>query len=347
VQSLEPVVYLWGKSVYMEQSNHNASAIVADIGGTFARLCRVNLDNLKRDKTEIYPCAEFSSLESVLIHYRQQHSLQAIHQMAIAIACPVLDDLVSMTNCKWQFSIRKLKQQLSLSELLVVNDFSAIAMCIPQLKMQDIWQVGEGQSQRNETRVVVGPGTGLGVAYLKQVEHVYKACGGAGGHTRWAASTEQEWFIYNYLTKLYGHVSHERLLSGYGLENLYQAIALFQGHNVPALKAAEIIPLALSNENPIALATVMQFLVSLGVFAGDLALSFSAFGGVYIAGGIMPRLLPLLNSSDFRRSFEEKGRFKEFNARIPTYVITAEQPGLIGAAVYLQQSVRGEIDAVF
>lgn len=321
-------------------------AIVADIGGTFARFSRVNLVDLHMDKIEIYPCAEFTSFESVLITYQTQHSLQNLKRVAIAIACPVIDDLISMTNCHWQFSINALKAKLNLSELKVMNDFTAIAMSLPVLASHDLVQVGEGYSDVTKMKVVLGAGTGLGVACLVPTQHSYSAYAGEGGHADWGAKNEQEWFIYNYLKNNYSHVSVERLLSGHGLENLYKALAAFTGEDKAPLKAAEIIALALRQQCPIAEATIKQFFSSLGAYAGDLALTLGAFGGVYIAGGIVPRLLSLIQQSEFRSSFENKGRFTDFNSLIPTYVITAEQPGILGAAVTLKHSLAGEFNVV-
>lgn len=316
-------------------------AIVADIGGTFARFSRVNLINLQMDKIEIYPCAEFISLESVLVTYKARHSLQEIKHIAIAIACPVIDDLVSMTNCHWQFSITELKQELGLDVLEVMNDFTAIAMSLPALSNQDLIPVGNGYLDSSKVRVVLGAGTGLGVAYLVPNQQNYTAFAGEGGHADWGAKTEQEWFIYNYLKNLYPRVSYERLLSGQGLENLYQALAAYHSKEVESLSAAQIISMALSQGCFIAHKTVAQFFSSLGAFAGDLALTYGAFGGIYIAGGIVPRLLSLIHQSEFRSQFENKGRFSDFNALIPTYVIVAAQPGILGAGVSLKQSLSG------
>lgn len=322
-------------------------AIVADIGGTFARFSRVNLDNLQLDKIEIYPCAQFSSLESVLVTYQRQHSLHEIKQVAIAIACPVIGDLICMTNCHWRFSIHELRQNLELSALKVINDFTAIAMGLPVLEHHELAQIGNGHIDATKTRVVLGAGTGLGVAYLvPNQDQGYIAYAGEGGHADWGAKTEQEWFIYSYLKNNYSHVSYERLLSGHGLENLYNAIAAFNDQEVTPLAAAQIISLAMEQQCKIATAAVRQFFATLGAYAGDLALTMSAFGGIYIAGGIVPRLLPLIHYSEFRSRFEDKGRFSDFNALIPTYVITADQPGILGAAVYLKQSLVGEFDVV-
>ncbi|WP_454786090.1 glucokinase [Legionella sp. WA2024007413] len=313
-------------------------AIVADIGGTFARFSRVNLNNLLMDKIEIYSCAAYPSFESLFSAYKSQHGLDEIKQAALAIACPVLGDVICMTNAHWRFSINEVKQKLGLTVLKVLNDFNAIAMSLPVLTTQQILQIGRGTAEQNGTRAILGAGTGLGVAFLVSTQEGYSAHAGEGGHISWGAKTEQEWFIYRYLRRKYEHVSYERLLSGQGLENLYEALASLHQREIGLVSASEIIALALAQQCTIAEATVAQFFEILGSFAGDLALIFAAFGGVYIAGGIVPRLITLLHGSDFRSCFEEKGRFSDFNAKIPTYVITAEQPGILGAAVYLKQS---------
>lgn len=327
-------------------NDFSSYAIVADIGGTFARFSRINLVSLVMDKVEIYPCAAFISLESVLMTYQAQQALGEIKHVALAIACPVLGDWVSMTNCHWCFSIQALKQKLDLIELKVMNDFNAIAMSLPVLAEHQIVQIGEGKAQSQQVKVVLGAGTGLGLAYLVPGLQGYIAFAGEGGHASWAAQNAQEWFIYNELKKHYGHVSYERILSGQGLENIYKALALFHQQDKPALKAAEIITQAIAQKDSLAQMTVAQFFVSLGAYAGDVALSFGALGGVYIAGGIAPRLLALIKGSEFRANFENKGRFAEFNLQIPTYIITAEQPGLLGAAISLQQALIGECHVV-
>ena len=273
-------------------------------------------------------------------------SLQAIKHVAVAIACPIFGDVVSMTNCHWRFSISELQKKLALKAFKVVNDFSAIALSLPVLAAQELMQIGKGTADIHKTRVVLGAGTGLGVSYLIANQHGYQAYAGEGGHADWSVTNEQEWFIYSYLKRIYAHVSYERILSGQGFEHLYQALAAFQQQTVRSIKTAEIISLALTQKCTIAQAAVMQFFASLGAYAGDLALTFGAFGGVYLAGGIVPRLLTLLPQSAFRSSFEEKGRFKEFNTQIPTYIITAPQPGILGAAVYLKHSLIGELDVV-
>jgi len=314
-------------------------AIVADIGGTNARFSRVNLTTLELDKVALYPCATFASLADALQHYQQQQHLTDVKHVAIAIACPVTGDEISMTNFHWHFSVSAMQRQLGLDRLLVMNDFTAVAMCLPALGSNDKVQLGQGSVKQNQPMAVLGAGTGLGVAHLINVAGKFIPLPGEGGHVDWAAQTEQEWFIQQVLTREYGHVSPERLLSGPGLEAIYRALALHRRLDVAPLSAGEIGSQALAGSSELASATVAQFFASLGSVAGDLALTLSTFGGVYVAGGIAPKLLPLMAASDFRTRFEAKGRFSAFNRQIATYIVTAPQPGLLGAAVYLKQSL--------
>lgn len=313
-------------------------AIVADIGGTNARFSRVDLNTLLLDKVSVFPCAEFATLADALCHYQQLQQLTAIKHVAIAIACPVTSDQVSMTNFHWQFSISAMKQQLQLDSLLVMNDFTAVAMCLPALTESQKVKIGSGDIVDGKPMAVLGAGTGLGVAHLLPVNDQFIPLPGEGGHVDWAAETAQEWFIKQQLTEQYGHVSPERLLSGPGLEAIYSALAIYtKQSDAPVLSAAQIASQALNKESALAASTVAQFFAALGSVAGNLALTLSTFGGVFIAGGIVPKLLPLLADSEFRSRFEAKGRFSAFNRQIATYVVTAEQPGLLGAAVYLKQ----------
>lgn len=312
-------------------------AIVADIGGTNARFSRVNLTTLELDHVVVYPCADFASLALALSYYRSTQNLTDVVHVAVAIACPVHGDLVKMTNFHWQFSILETKAELGLAEFVVLNDFTAVAMSLPALKDNEKIKFGAGESVASKPMAVLGAGTGLGVGHLIATAHGFIPLPGEGGHTDWTAQNEQEWFIQRYLTAHYGHVSPERLLSGPGIESLYLAIAAYRGVTVEPMSAAEISSHALNASNELCSAVIKQFFASLGALAGDLALTLSAFGGVYVAGGIVPKLLPLLEHSEFRARFEAKGRFTDFNRRIATYVVTAEQPGLLGCAVYLKQ----------
>ncbi|KTD75529.1 glucokinase [Legionella waltersii] len=331
----------------MKKVDFNHYVIVADIGGTFARFARVDLTDLRIDHLQVYPCVDFISLQSAFLTYQAQYSMQTIKQLAVAIACPVLSDQVTMTNGQWSFSISKTKEELGLSHFMVMNDFSAIARSLPILGENEAIQIGQGKPKTGGAKVILGAGTGLGVSVLISSTKQVIPIEGEGGHASWGATSEIEWFIYSYLKKRFNHVSFERLLSGQGLENIYAALAEYHQQKTVIRTAAEIIDQVNSGNNELANLAVEQFFSCLGSYAGNLALTLSAFGGIYIAGGIVPRLLSVMKHSSFRSQFEAKGRFREFNEAIPTYVITAAQPGILGAAFCLKELQLGVSDVLF
>ncbi|OGV39639.1 MAG: glucokinase [Legionellales bacterium RIFCSPHIGHO2_12_FULL_42_9] len=322
-------------------------AIVADIGGTNARFACVDLENpilneMALSKIAVYPCSNFKDLETAVRFYQREHALLVVKHVAIAVASLVAGDVVTMTNLSWQFSISELKHRLGLLDLHVLNDFVAQAMSLPFLSEHEKIQIGSGRVDARHNRVILGPGTGLGVAYLVPTEQGMTPIASEGGHIEWAPYTDQEWFIKQFLVKQYHHVSHERLLSGPGLENLYVALATFRGQNVDFLSAVEITDRALSQSCPLAVATVQQFLACLGSIAADCAFTLNTLGGVYLTGGIVPKLLPLIEGSEFRARFEMKGRHSSFKEQsIATFVLAVLWPGLIGAAGYIKQKIKG------
>lgn len=311
-------------------------AIVGDIGGTSARFGCIDLENFSMHSIQVYSCRHYRNLSDVLLTYQAEHSLQTIKRICIAIACPVDGDWVEMTNLDWKFSIQQVKQALGLTQLLMMNDFTAAIMSLNEIAISEKVQVGTGQVDKTKPAVLLGAGTGLGLAFLIPTEgQHFIPLPSEGGHASWAAQTEQEWFIHQYIRREYGHVSVERLLSGSGLETIYRALSAYFQEPLSELSACEITERAMSGESALARAAVDQFFASLGCFAGNLAITANAFGGVYIAGGIVPKLMPLIFKSDFRRRFEAKGRCQKFNRKIATYVITNPYPGLLGSAVYL------------
>ncbi|SET50533.1 glucokinase [Thalassotalea agarivorans] len=309
--------------------------VVADIGGTNIRI-GISTGSGIVTRIEKKKCAEYPSLQAVLAEYIEEKGLTEKRiNMCLAIACPVENDLVVMTNLPWQFSKTELKQELNLRKLFVINDYTAIAFSVPLLNSKQKVQIGEGTSVPNKPISICGPGTGLGVAHIQpQFGHWHHiAC--EGGHTDFAPVDETEINILSFLLKKYEHVSYEQLLSGLGLEQIYQAI-----HPDNAQRSAsEITASALAKDDEVAEETLAQFCRTLGSFAGNLALTVGSFGGVYIAGGIAPRFVEYIESSDFRQRFEAKGRLSSFNQNIPTYVITESQPGLIGASSYINQQI--------
>ena len=198
-------------------------------------------------------------------------------------------------------------------------------------------QIGEGEVLANKPISICGPGTGLGVANVIPVaEQQWQALGGEGGHVDFAPIDKTEIEILEFLLDKYQHVSYEQLLSGLGIEQIYQALNQIEQAGLPNLSAKDISEKALTNSCVLCEKTLAQFCKILGSFAGNLALTFASFGGVYIAGGIVPRFIEYFKQSEFRSRFESKGRIT-FNRMIPTFVITESQPGILGASAYLRQ----------
>jgi glucokinase len=255
-------------------------------------------------------------------------------QAGIGIANPIEGDQVRMTNHAWQFSIEALRQALGLRRLVFVNDFTALALSLTTLQAGELQAVGGGQAVPHAPLALLGPGTGLGVSgLLRAADGSDAVIAGEGGHVTLAAADDEEAAILAWLRGRFGHVSAERALSGQGLENLYQGWSALHGHGAEPLTAAQISQRALAGGDAACDATLALFFSLLGNVAGNLALTLGALGGVYIGGGIVPRLAGRIEASAFRQRFEQKGRFQPYLSRIPVWVIQAgEGPALRGAA---------------
>jgi len=315
--------------------------LVADIGGTNIRLAITKNNKLSAIIT--YQCAEFPSLIDVVRQYIEEQSLEGESINAcLAIACPTDDDLISMTNLPWKFSQKALKEELKLNSLTLINDYTAIAMAIPLLTDEQKVKIGGGETSPKKPIAVCGPGTGLGVANLVNINNQWHCVGGEGGHTDFAPVDELEIQILQQFKTVKKRVSYEQLLSGYGLEQIYRALVAINSDgmsfsDVEKLPAKEISSKAISEECPTCKQALSQFCKVLGSFAGNLTLTTGSLGGSYIAGGIVPRFVDFVKNSDFRERFETKGRMSHLNRQTPTYIITESQPGLLGAAAYLNQ----------
>ncbi|QKJ88100.1 Glucokinase [Paramixta manurensis] len=313
-------------------------ALVGDVGGTNARLalCEIETGTLSQAKT--FSTAEYESLEAVIRHYLDEQQ-QSITDGCIAIACPITDDWVEMTNHDWAFSTQALKTNLGFEHLEIINDFTAVSMAIPMLSADDVIQFGGGAAVKDKPIAVYGAGTGLGVAHLVHVDKRWVSLPGEGGHVDFAPNSEEEGIILDVLRDELGHVSAERVLSGAGLVNLYRAIVKSDQRVPEKLKPKDVTERALSEGDTDCRRALALFCVIMGRFGGNLALNLGTFGGVYIAGGIVPRFLDFFKASGFRAAFEDKGRFKEYVMAIPVYMITHDQPGLLGAGAHLRQTL--------
>lgn len=312
--------------------------LVADVGGTNARLalCDIATGSLSNQVT--YPTEQFSSLELTVEDYLK-HQEQKIDKACIAIACPVAGDVIRMTNHNWSFSISAFKEQLGFSQLEVINDFHAAAMAVPILGKNDRAVVSDYPADNSKPVSVLGAGTGLGVAHIFPHNGEWIALPGEGGHAEFAACTDEEYEILKLLHDKFGRVSAERILSGPGLVNLYEALVMTRQRQPLHLSPEAISTHAMNKSCQDCYDTLALFCTILGRFAGSLALTFNSRGGVYLAGGIVPRFIDFLRKSDFQKSFTEKGRFKRYVGDIPVYVVTHEQIGLLGAGAYLRQKL--------
>ena len=311
--------------------------LVADIGATNARFGLI--DGRVVREARVLRCADYASSEDAATAYLSAVGLAAPgtpgrpRRGAFAGAGPVTGDRIAMTNLVWQFSVGRVRDALGLEGLVVINDFTAVALSVPRLAEEDRRQVGEGTPQPGTVVAVLGPGSGLGVSGLVPgAGGRWTALSGEGGHVTMAPVSDRESAVLGQLRKSIDHVSAERVLSGPGLVNLYNALSILDGREPAALTPAQITANALAGSEHHCVEAVEMFCAMLGTVAGNLALTLGARGGVYIAGGIVPRLGTLFAHSRFRKRFTEKGRMRDFLAPIPTYVVTHELPAFLGLA---------------
>jgi glucokinase len=327
----------------MNNNDKKIVNLIADIGGTNIRLAQANAQSeTQYTDIETYQCAKFASLIDVIALYIKNKNIAGTCINAcLAIACPTDKDIISMTNLPWEFSQKALIAALNLNSLTMINDYTAIAMAIPLLNDNQKVKVGGGETVAQMPIAVCGPGTGLGVAHIVPISSNGKSqwhCfSGEGGHVDFAAVDELDMLILQHLKTNLARVSYEQLLSGYGLEQIHQAIIAINGQDKVSLSAAEISQQAVSGNCSVCEQALAQFCKVLGSFAGNLALTLNCQGGVYIAGGIAPRFIDFIKNSDFRARFEAKGRLSNIPKQSPTYIITEPQPGLLGAAALLLQ----------
>jgi glucokinase len=319
--------------------------LLADIGGTNARFA-LEIAPGRIEQIRVLACAEHATLAQALAAYLALPPVAAllpgpVRHAAIAIANPVVGDLVRMTNHHWEFSIAALKREAGFATLLVVNDFSALAYALPHLSEDQKHQVGGGTAQSGNPIGLIGAGTGLGVSGLIPSAEGWTALRSEGGHVTFSPANAVELAILQFAWTRFEHVSAERLMSGAGLELIYSALAAHLGRPDEQLAAPEIVARAGQN-CPLCDQVVEAFCGMLGTVAGNLAVTLGAQGGVYIGGGIVPRLGARFATSSFRRRFEQKGRFVHYLSQVPTWVITAEYPAFIGVSALLREEL-GEL----
>jgi glucokinase len=314
-------------------------ALVADIGGTNARFALADLATLDLSEIRQFPCAEHASIEAAARTYLaevKEHPCQG----AVAVAAPLVGGEIKLTNSAWSFTAESLAGAASLDDILLLNDFEALALSLPHLHAEELHRIGGGAPAPQATKVVLGPGTGIGVAGLVWSGAGWIAVPSEGGHVSLAAHTRHEFELIERLRGARGHLSAERVLSGPGLADLYRVVADTHGVPAPQLQPNDVLTRGVSGHDPLAVEALALFVTWLGAFAGDVALAFCARGGVYLGGGIAPKIVSALSQGAFRQAFEGKGRMRSLLAPIPASVILAEFATLRGAAAGLRANAR-------
>ncbi len=305
--------------------------IVADIGGTNARFAYVRSDSDELLGIEVFPCADFPFFIDAVREYMAGDHVEQVDKMCLAVAGPVESDLIDLPNNHWSFSRSELQSALGVS-LTIINDFSAQVLCVDALPDPQLHWLGSARPTGGQVKAVLGPGTGLGVSAMLQTGDILPS---EGGHVAFAPVDDHEADLLRVLRQRYDRVSVERILSGMGLANLYWANCNLEGFE-KELRAPEVTAGARAGD-PNCLRAVADFCAILGSVAGDVALMMGATDGVYLSGGILPRLLDLLDEEQFRQRFNSKGRFTEICSETPLAIMLAEQPGLTGCVVALRK----------
>jgi len=287
-----------------------------------------------------YSVVDHANIDGAMKAYLDQVVGPRPRQGAIGIANPIVGDFLRMTNSPWAFSIEALRVAVGLDRLLFVNDFTALALSLPSLQPEHLRRIGTaGQADPKGAIGLLGPGTGLGVSGLlyDTAGHLVPL-GGEGGHVSLAPANAREDAVVAVLRERFGHVSAERALQGVGLVAMYDALCKIDGVPAASLDPAGVTAAAMAGTDARCVEVVELFFAFLGSVAGNLALTLGARGGVYIGGGIVPRLGDWIDRSTFRERFIAKGRFRGYLDAIPTWLIQAEtSPALIGAARALDE----------
>jgi glucokinase len=322
--------------------------LAGDIGGTNSRLALYDGLELLFDKT--YPSAQQASLEAASAQFLSDArdklgASVAPERACLAVAGPIEGRTARLTNLSWFVDADRLQSHLKIPRVRLANDFEATACGVPLLAAEQLVPLGGGPRYPTGPVVVAGPGTGLGQAFLfwTETDRSYHVVTSEAGHGDFAPRTPVEWGLCRHLAAIYGRVSNERVISGPAFKDLFAYLlaepalrALATAETLTALEsedpAAVIVRQAVAGRDPLCSMAVNVFCSALGAFAGNLALTVLATGGVFIAGGIAPRILSLLQSGPFREAFEAKGRLKPFLTQVPVFVVTSREVGLLGAA---------------
>jgi glucokinase len=324
-----------GKAMNGSRSARRDRVLLADIGGTNARFSLAERDEI--GPIEHFKVTDFSSATDVIAAFLTRRAGGSPEAAVLGVAGPVENNRCTITNSGWMIDGSDLQTRFGFKVVHLLNDFAATAWSLPALQPSDLLPVGPQRPIAGAPMLVLGPGTGFGAACL--FPGVPFAAVTEAGHATLSATSESEERVIGQLRQRFEHVSVERVLSGSGLANLYQALAAIDGVTVPCRDPAEITRAALDDSCNVSRAALDLFCSLLGAVAGNLALTFCARGGVYIAGGIVPRFAGRLAESKFRKQFESKGRYEPYLQSIPTNIILHPDSTFVGLKAFFERNV--------
>jgi len=320
--------------------------LVADIGGTHARLgIATFLPGTKKptiSQFHVFECADHHDMEELIRHYVDTISVQAPTTATLAVAGPLADNKGKMTNLGWDFDGKVMAQNLGFNKIYFMNDFGALAMATPSLDGEDLLTVKSVNTPAKSPISVIGPGTGFGVALMVPNKDKYIPISCEGGHMSFAPKGDLEFRIWQNLSKEMDRVAVETLLSGIGLMRLYRALCGIHGSHPRNYDPRTISQLGIENSDPICKEALTVFCSLLGSVAGDIALVHGAQGGIYLGGGILPKMSEFFLQSSFLERFLDKSPMEEYLSNIPIYLITSPDAALIGAAIYGKEMLEFE-----
>ncbi len=322
------------------RNGRKGCVLLADIGGSNARFALMNdgaigaIDHLK--------VADFPGVTQAISSFLQRHAPRPdLDAAVLGVAGPIENNRSTIINSGWSVDGAGLQETFGFAAVKLINDFEAVAWALPELRPDDIYPLGEQRGSAGAPMLALGPGTGFGAACLFFPGSTRFAAAAEAGHATLPATSDREAKVIALLRRRLGHVSIERVLSGPGLVNLYDALAAIDGVAVPELSAAAITKAALERSCGVCELTLDMFCSWMGSVAGDLALTFAARGGVYIAGGIVPRFADRLSWSSFRMRFESKGRFEAYLRDIPTSVVIGPDVSFMGLRAFFDDHMKG------
>lgn len=314
--------------------------LIADIGGTNARFS-ILVDAFAEPKTfEPIKAALFDTINDAIQNHVLDQTSVIPRSAVLAVAGPIDGDEIDLTNSQWIVRPVEMMDELGFEHIVVLNDYEAQALAVVALEDEHLEKIGSGERDDDANRIVIGPGTGLGVAGLVHAANTWIPVAGEGGHVDLGPQTARDLEIFPHLERIGGRVSGEQVLCGTGLVNLYRAVAFANGHEPMLADPSEVTSAAQKGSDGDAVEAMTLFAEYLGRVAGDLGLVFMARGGVYLSGGITQKILPFFDRAAFRKAFDNKAPHGDLMRDMPTFAVTHEFAPLEGLAAYARTPQR-------